>query len=457
MPPQNSPEQPLPVRTASRLLADYIRRLGAIWVEGQIAELRRRRSVAYLTLRDTDVEMSIPVAVALDRLDGSAVAAGQRIVALLRVEYWTNNGSLQWRAMQLRPVGVGALMQRLEELRKTLAAEGLFADERKKPLPFLPRRVGLICGRQAAAYRDVVVNAQERWPATSFAVREVAVQGPHCVPQVVAALRDLDAVDDVDVIVIARGGGSFEDLLGFSNEALLREVAATRTPVVSAIGHEEDSPLLDFAADRRASTPTAAGRMVVPDAAEERESLGALQLRLRRDLHQSLQRERSALAAAAARLAHTSPVRMLDRRREGLATARSRIRSRLAGRLQAERTRLEALRSHPGLARPQRIIAPARADTLRSLTALRRAVCDGVADRREQTAADAARLRVLSPQGTLDRGYAVVRRPDGALVTDAGTVVAAEPLRVRVRTGSFAVTVAVPHERDDRRSERQEG
>ncbi len=439
---ETSAEKPIPVRTASRLLQNWITRLGAVWVEGQIAELRRRRTQAYLTLRDTDANMSIPVTVPLDRLDGSAVDTGQRIVAQLKVEYWSNNGSVQWRALSLRPVGVGALMQRLEELRKTLAAEGLFADERKKPLPFLPRRVGVICGRRAAAQQDVIVNARDRWPAAQFDVREVAVQGPNCVPQVIGALRELDGAPEVDVIVITRGGGSFEDLMGFSNEALLREVVACTTPVVSAIGHEEDTPLLDLVADHRASTPTAAGKTIVPDARLEREAISLAAQRLVRTARASVSRERHGLEATAARLGNLNPARMIQNRRDGLGAARRQIRNAACSRLNSERERLEAIRRHPALSRPDRLIDPRSREISLALQHLRRLATAGVASRQREVAADAARLRALSPQGTLDRGYAVVRRLDGSLVTDAAKVRAAEPLLVRVRRGSFDVTVA---------------
>lgn len=441
---ETSADAPIPVRQASRLLQGWLGRLGPIWVEGQIAELRRRRTQAYLTLRDTDANMSIPLVMALDQLDGSAAETGQRIVARLKVEYWPNNGSVQWRASQVRPVGIGALMQRLEELRKTLAAEGLFADERKLPLPFLPTKVGLICGKRAAAHADVVTNARDRWPATVFEVREVAVQGSKCVPEVIAALDDLAVTPGVEVIVITRGGGSFEDLLGFSNEALVRAVSACGVPVVSAIGHEEDSPLLDLVADRRASTPTAAGKMVVPDAAEERLQVEQGRRRMDRAVRTALHSHRNGLTSTAARLGQVNPERLLQRRRADLGNATARIRTAMAAELTKEQMLLAGIRRQPALARPGRLIQPLQAQDQQTRQQLRRCAAAAVSDRRGVLDQAVARLRALSPQGTLDRGYAVVRRADGSLVTEAATVVDGEQLAVRVRVGSFGVRVEQP-------------
>jgi exodeoxyribonuclease VII large subunit len=421
---QTSPENPVPVRTASRLLGDWIRRLGPIWVEGQIAQLDRRRNRAFLQLHDTDADMSIPVNVHIGKLATTPVEAGHRIVALLSVDYWPRNGQVTWQAREIRPVGVGALMQRLEELRKTLAAEGLFADRRKIPLPFLPRRVGLICGKGAAAYHDV------------------AVQGPQCVAQVTAALRALDEVGDVDVIVITRGGGDFTDLIGFSNESLLRAVSACRTPVVSAIGHEEDSPLLDLVADYRASTPTAAGKIIVPDAREEHRGIADRSRRMRRHLASQLAHERSALNAARGRLDQASPLRQVQRRRVELDSARSRIRYHLTHRIDAERDRLALLGSKSPLANPQQFVDPRRRDVDLALAGMRRLIRGAHTADQQSLAADTARLGALSPQATLDRGYAVVRQPDGSLITDACAVRPGQRLDVRVRTGSFPVDVA---------------
>jgi len=270
MPLETSPEAPVPVRSVLRMVGDWIGRLGRIWVEGQIAELTRRGGTAFLTLRGPVAAVSVRVVCARAVLDATdpPPAEGARVLVWARPDFSTSRGSFSLAAMEIRAVGIGELLARLERLRRALAAEGLFARERKRLLPFLPAAVGLICGRDSAAERDVLRNSARRWPAVRFRVQQCAVQGPYAVAEVTGALQRLDADPGVDVIVIARGGGSIEDLLPFSDESLIRAVAACRTPVVSAIGHEQDTPLLDLVADVRASTPTDAARRVVPDVAE---------------------------------------------------------------------------------------------------------------------------------------------------------------------------------------------
>lgn len=306
------------MRTVSRLLADWIGRLGGIWVEGQLAEVKRRPGArqVFCVLRDTDADMSLSVVLSPDLLDSITppITEGQRVVIHARAEFWTGRGDLQLRAREIRPVGVGALLEQLERLRTTLAAEGLFDPARKKPLPFLPGCIGLICGRAAAAMDDVLVNSRQRWPGVQFEVREVAVQGVSAVGEVTAALAELDALPHVDVIVIARGGGSFEDLLPFSNEALVRAVAACATPVVSAIGHEQDSPLLDHVADLRASTPTDAAKRIVPDVGEEIALITRAETTLRRAVTARITAEDAAVTDARDRLRRTLHMR-LDRAR----------------------------------------------------------------------------------------------------------------------------------------------
>lgn len=278
----------------------------------------------YFVLRDTDVDMSVSVkadAAVIGRLD-EPLAEGQRIVVHARPDFYVARGSLALLAKEIRPVGIGALLAELARLRELLAAEGLFSPDRKRPLPFLPRRVGLICGRNSAAMRDVLVNARDRWPAIEFDVREVPVQGPQAVAAVTAALAALDADPAVDVIVVTRGGGSVEDLLPFSNETLVRAVANCRTPVVSAIGHEQDAPLVDFVADLRASTPTDAAKRVVPSLREQQDYVTGLRRRASVVLGHQVQREQQAL----------------DHRRQ-------RARSVVAGRLAAAATDVEHLQA----------------------------------------------------------------------------------------------------------------
>lgn len=291
---ETSAESPAPVRAISKALADWIGQLGSVWIEGQVAEFRGRPGARnqFFVLRDTDAEVSLKI-VADAQLVGSVdppLDEGQRIIVWARPEFWMGQGSLQLRAREIRAVGIGDLLASIERLKALLAAEGLFAPERKTPLPFIPRRIGLICGRASAAMRDVLINTEDRWPGMPFEVREVAVQGVQAVPEIVEALAELDAIPDIDVIVIARGGGSVEDLLPFSNETLIRAVSSARTPVVSAIGHEQDVPILDLVADLRASTPTDAAKRIVPNLGEELSLISDLESRARQALTNTIMR-----------------------------------------------------------------------------------------------------------------------------------------------------------------------
>ena len=268
---ETSSESPAPVRVVTEAIKEYVDRLGPIWIEGEIAELNERSGMmAFMRLRDTSADMSISV-----MCHKSVIAtvkplpANARVVIYAKPSWYTKSGTLSMAAKEIRQVGVGELLARLEALKSLLASEGLFSIDRKVSLPLLPRKVGLICGRNTDAEKDVVENARRRWPAIEFEIREVTVQGAAAVVEVSAALRELEANPDVDVIIITRGGGSFEDLLPFSDESLIRLAASCETPIVSAIGHEKDSPLLDLVADYRASTPTDAAKRVVPDIAEE--------------------------------------------------------------------------------------------------------------------------------------------------------------------------------------------
>lgn len=370
---ETTAERPWPVRVLSQKITAYIDRMPWVWVEGQVVQVNQRGGTTYLTLRDTATDMSLPVSAPTRALAASegVVADGSHVVIHAKPTFWPKRGSFQMTADQVRPVGVGELLARIEHLKRLLAAEGLFAPERKAPLPFLPAVVGLICGRDSKAEHDVVVNARERWPAVRFEIREVAVQGGAAVEQVSAALAELDARGDVEVIVIARGGGSVEDLLPFSNEALLRAAAACRTPVVSAIGHETDSPLLDLIADVRASTPTDAAKRVVPDVGQE---------------------------AAAIR------------------QARARGRAALTNRLDAEQDRLDALRSRPVLAEPERLLEVAQERVRAHRLAARAAFAVRIETQQAAVETLAAQVRALSPAATLARGYAVLTTPGGAVV-----------------------------------------
>jgi exodeoxyribonuclease VII large subunit len=292
---ETSEQSPASVRVISQLLTDYINRLSSIWIEGQVAQYRVRpgASVQFLTLRDTDAQFSLKVMVnsALIGAMDPPLAEGQRIIIYGRCDFWAKQGSLQIVAREIRAVGLGELLAQLAALKEKLAAEGLFLPERKKLLPFLPKRIGLITGRQSDAMHDVLTITKERWPAADFEIREVAVQGVSAVSEVTAALKELDLLE-LDVIVIARGGGSMEDLLPFSNEALVRAVSLATTPIVSAIGHEQDTPLLDFVADLRASTPTDAAKRIVPSVIEERKNVADLRARNKRSISNALDMNR---------------------------------------------------------------------------------------------------------------------------------------------------------------------
>jgi exodeoxyribonuclease VII large subunit len=397
MPLETTPESPVPVRTVLRLVGEWVGRLGRVWVEGQIAELNRRGSTVFLTLRDPVAAVSARVVCSRTILDASdpPPAEGARVVIWARPDFNTAKGSFSLTALEIRMVGIGELLARLERLRRSLAAEGLFAAERKQPLPFLPAVIGLVCGRDSAAERDVLHNAARRWPAVRFRTLEVAVQGPYAVAEVIEALRELDADPEVEVIIVARGGGSIEDLLPFSDEALVRTVAACRTPVVSAIGHEQDTPVLDNVADVRASTPTDAARRVVPDVAEQLALIDQLRSRARRYLAGRLDRETSWLSAIRSRPALANPVREIDRQQEltdGL----------------IERAR-------------------------RSLSASLDRAADDVSHTR-------ARLIALSPAATLRRGYAIVQSADGAVVRSAAQVAPGDPLTLRFADDELGVT-----------------
>lgn len=445
--PGATSDAPIPVRTASRLVRQWIGQLGQVWVEGQISQLRPRQSTVWITLRDPDADLSIPLMASAAAVRAAGLAEGHRVVAQLKVNYFDRNGSLTWRASQFRAVGIGALMQQLEQLRLTLAQEGLFREEHKRSLPFLPIRIGLICGTNSAAQRDVEVNARRHWPTAQFEVREVTVQGSTAVADVITALVELDSHDQVDVIVITRGGGSFEDLLPFSNEALVRAVFAARTPVVSAIGHEEDSPLLDLVADVRASTPTAAGKLLVPDLFSEIAAISNAMGRIRTLTADRLERERLVISNLTQRPVMAGPGRIYADQRAVVADRRERIGRILSGRLTQERGRINDLTQRPALARPNDLLVPRRRDTEQLRHRLRRTMTVRLGSARQDLRGESARLAALSPQATLERGYAVIRDHDGHVITDRGSVTTDQPLDVRVAVGSFGVRVTtIPQE-----------
>ncbi len=401
-------DEPWPVRHLSPKIAEYVARMSPVWVEGQVLNVKRWNQLWFLTLRDTVVDMSVSVTLphaAVQAIGGEQVVQdGAHLVVHAKPSFHLKRGSLTLTGREVRVVGVGQLLARIEHLKGVLAAEGLFDADRKRPLPLLPAVVGLVCAQQGDAEHDVVTNARARWPEVAFEIRRVTVQGAQAVPSVTAAIAELDADPSVEVIVVARGGGSFEDLLPFSNEALLRAAAACRTPLVSAIGHEKDTPLLDLVADFRASTPTAAAKRIVPDVAEER-----------------------------ARLAQ----------------ARGRIRAAITQRVRREADALVAIRSRPVLARPHTLIEAPAADVHRLRVAGRTAMTAVLSAAHAEVARLEAQVRALSPAATLDRGYAVVhRRPDGVVVRSPDDVGPGTGLRIRVARGELEAQVGEPNADD---------
>ncbi|WP_083502179.1 exodeoxyribonuclease VII large subunit [Sphaerimonospora mesophila] len=396
---KTSPESPLPIRSVLQMVAQWIGKLGTVWVEGQITELTARGGTVFLTLRDPVANVSARITCTRAVYESSVPRPvdGARVVMHVKPDFWVNKGSFAFTALEIRPVGIGELLARLERLRQVLAAEGLFNVDRKRRLPFLPGTVGLICGRDSAAERDVLENSRRRWPAVRFKVETVAVQGPYAVGEVTEALRRLDGDHEVDVIVIARGGGSLEDLLPFSDESLVRAVAACRTPVVSAIGHEQDTPLLDLVADVRASTPTDAAKKVVPDVGEQLTLVRQLRDRSRRVVRGWIERELSWLDSVRSRPSLADPVRELDRRAEQVDALRDRSRRCLTSSLDRSADSLEHLR---------------------------------------------ARLVALSPAATLERGYAIAQRPSGEVVRLAADVKPGDELTIRFSDDRISVTTS---------------
>jgi exodeoxyribonuclease VII large subunit len=397
---QTSPEHPAPVRQIASAIAGWIDRLGAVWVEGQIAQLSRRQGMntVFLTLRDTVADISVQVTCSRQLFDSlnPPVVEGASVVVFAKPSYYPNRGTLSLYATDIRMVGLGELLARLERRRQLLAAEGLFARELKRPLPFLPNKVGLVTAHNSAAERDVLENARRRWPAVRFDVRYAAMQGQNAAREVIEALGALDRDPEVDVIIVARGGGSVEDLLPFSDEGLIRAVHGLRTTVVSAIGHEPDTPLLDLVADVRASTPTDAAKMVVPDVAEE-----------------------------------------IDR----VMRLRERARNVVTSWLAQQQHQLDAIRARPSLADPRSGLADRTHEIAELCARTRRTLHHQLRHAQSDLEHQLARVRSLSPLATLERGYAVVQDDEGHVLTSTSQAKPGQELHVRVRDGRVHVTV----------------
>lgn len=394
-------DEPWPVALLSAKIKGWIDRLGAVWVEGEITQWGLSGGNVYGKLKDLDADVTVGFTVwsSVKSKLPNDLKQGDRVVTLVKPNYWAKGGSLTMQVFEMRHVGLGDLLERLEHLRQALRAEGLFDLDRKKRLPFLPGCIGLITGKDSDAEKDVLRNAQLRWPAVEFRVVHTAVQGDRASGEVTAALKELDADPDVDVIIVARGGGDFQNLLVFSDETLVRTAAACDTPIVSAIGHEADRPLLDEVADLRASTPTDAAKRVVPDVADE---LARVQ------------------------------------------QARARIGNRMTAHVRTEIDRLEQLRSRPVLSGSAWIV-DSRAEELGRYVGRSEELIERLLERSHSGVLDLrSQLRALSPQRTLDRGYAIAQLPGGAVLRSSADALPGTLLLLTLADGSASATVTPP-------------
>jgi len=404
-PKESSPQAPTSVSRLNETIRDFVQRWGAVWVEGEITSWNLRGGHVFGRLKDVATDAAISFRLwssTLQRLP-EQMKVGDRVIACVKPDYFVKTGDFSFTVSSMRHMGLGDQLERLERLRAQLRAEGLFDPARKRPIPFLPHVIGLITGERSDAEKDVHRNAELRWPQVRFRTIHAAVQGDRCVPETIAALKTLDADPEVDVIVIARGGGDPQTLLGFSDERLVRAVAAASTPVVSAIGHENDHPLLDDVADLRASTPTDAAKKVVPDVSEQRALVQQL---------------------------------------------RSRARTRLTQRLAHDIAQLEQLRSRPVLRDPESLLT-GRATEVWTLASRGRELLRRRLDAATTATAELrAALRALSPGATLARGYAIAHVGEGVIVRDAGQAPAGTEVVITVASGSFGARSEGPLAQD---------
>ena len=396
---ESSPEHPQPLRVIARAVRGWIEKLGAVWVEAQLIEINRRSGTRtiFLTLRDKLAEVSVSVTASPITLDAAGpLTEGATVVARIKPTFYESSGRFIFSCDAITPIGEGQLLARLEQTKRLLQAEGLFDRSLKKSLPFLPRAVGLVTGEGSAAERDVVENARRRWPAVRIVTRYALVQGPQACEQLIAAVQYLDRRPEVEVIVVARGGGSVEDLLPFSDEGLIRAVAACHTPIVSAIGHESDSPILDLVADYRASTPTDAAKRIVPDVADERVRVLQARQRMIQAMFGLVGRQQELLDALRSRPVLMDPTATFGRRYEQLSELRHRANRAIGSTIERE----SALIGH-----------------------------------------HLARVRAMSPQATLERGYSILLDPSGAAVRSVHQVSAGDDLDAQLTDGQLRVKV----------------
>jgi exodeoxyribonuclease VII large subunit len=389
----SSRAEPWPISKLNSAIKGHIEKLGYLWVEGELAKVSGGNGRLFAELRDLQIENVVSVhswnPVGLE----AGLQQGDRVVALIKPEFWPKNGKLTMSVQEMRKVGLGDLLERIHRLRMQMAAEGL--TQVKQPLPFLPNCIGLITGKDSDAEKDVLQNARLRWPEVNFKVVNTLVQGEKAAPQIIAAIKQLDADPEVDVIIVARGGGAFGDLLVFSDEGVVRAAAATTKPIVSAIGHENDNPVLDDVADLRASTPTDAAKRVVPDVVDERRKLGEALARIERNIQAFVSGQESFIEQLRSRPVLANPYAFIDILSEDVSRSHQSLRERFAVLLDRESLTLEHLKTQ---------------------------------------------VRSLSPQQTLDRGYSVVRTPDGKLIIDGTKVKSGQKLSIRLAKGEIGAT-----------------
>ena len=389
----SSEHSPWPVSAFSKTIKDWVERLGKVWVEGELSQINNRGGNLFAELRDLQTENSISIHAwkGSNQLIDPDLVQGDRVVGLIRPQFWAKNGRISMQVFELKKVGLGEILERIERLRKQLTAEGLTLDEDKQALPFLPNKIGLVTGRGSDAEKDVLENSKLRWPEVDFEVVNTMVQGEKAISEIIFAIGELDENPEVDVIIIARGGGSFQDLLIFSDEQLVRAAANAKTPIVSAIGHENDKPLLDDVADLRASTPTDAAKRVVPDIGEERRKLGDLLARVRYRVQVKLDTEQALIDSLRSRPIIANPYGFIDLASEGLTERVSLMRERMRVHLDRAETEIRTLHNQ---------------------------------------------AKALSPQLTLKRGYSLVRDEEGNAV-DSTTAVGQ---KLQIRSHQLEIT-----------------
>lgn len=383
---------PWPVSRLSLTLKEWIERLGVLWIEGELASIKIGASNMFGELRDLQIENSVSIHSWNVSKIPNDLKQGDRVLALIKPAFWPKGGKLTMQVIEMRKVGLGELLERIERLRAQLTKEELTSVDRKQPLPFLPNKIGLITGKDSDAEKDVLQNAKLRWPDVQFRIMHTLVQGDKAAPEIINAIKTLDEDPEVDVIIIARGGGSFLDLMVFSDEALVRAAASAKTPIVSAIGHENDRPVLDDVADLRASTPTDAAKRVVPDVAEEKHKLEQLRQRLF-----------------------------------------MRVDTFVANQLGM----IEQIRSRPILANPYTFIEAHEADVERAVDQMRSRLDQTLSREAMQIGHLRQQVRSLSPQSTLDRGYSVVRDLDGHVISDPNQIKKGQRLQLRLAKGEL--------------------